>query len=67
MLPDIKTLTTEEKLLTMKNLWDDMRQGFENSSESAEICDLLDKRAKRIDSGEAELLDWDNAKSIFGS
>ena len=66
MLPDIKTLTTEEKLLTMRNLWDDMRQGFENSSESAEICDLLLERAERINSGEAKLLDWEKVKGSIG-
>lgn len=59
-------MTTEEKLLTMKSLWDDMRQNFENSSESKEICALLDKRVARVESGEAELLDWEKVKGSIG-
>lgn len=66
MLPDVKTMTTEEKLLTMMSLWDDMRQTFENSAESEEIHTLLDKRAARIESGEAEVLDWDTVKGSIG-
>lgn len=66
MLPDVKTMTTEEKLLTMKSLWDDMRQNFENSAESKEICALLDKRVARVESGEAELLDWEKVKGSIG-
>lgn len=59
-------MTTEEKLLTMKSLWDDMRQNFENSAESKEICALLDKRVARVESGEAELLDWEKVKGSIG-
>lgn len=66
MLPDVKTMTTEEKLLTMKSLWDDMRQNFENSAESKEICSLLDRRVARVESGEAELLDWEKVKGSIG-
>ncbi|WP_162086504.1 addiction module protein [Lentimonas sp. CC10] len=65
-MPDIKTLTTEEKLLTMRNLWEDMRQGFEESSESDEVCDLLDARVARVELGEAKLLDWDDVKGSIG-
>lgn len=66
MLPDLKTMTTEEKLLTMKSLWNDMRQNFQNSTESKEICALLDKRLARVESGEAELLDWEKVKGSIG-
>lgn len=66
MLPDLKTMTIEEKLLTMKNLWDDMRQTFENAGESEEVCALLDERTARVESGEAELLDWDRVKGGIG-
>jgi len=64
MIPNIKAMTLEEKLLTMKNLWSDMHQSFENSSESEEVFALLDNRIARIKSGEARLLDWDKVKAI---
>ena len=66
MIPNIKAMTLEEKLLTMKNLWSDMHQNFENSSESEEVFDLLDNRVARIKSGEAKLLDWDKVKASIG-
>ena len=53
MVPDLKTMTLEEKLLTMRNLWSDMRQNFEDSQESEEVFSLLDHRVARIVSGEA--------------
>ena len=66
MIPDLKDMTLEEKLLTMRNLWNDMRQNLENSDESEEIFALLDNRVARIESGEAELLDWDKVKGSIG-
>ena len=66
MIPDLKLMTLEEKLLTMRNLWDDMRKNLEDSTESKDICTLLDNRFTRIESGEAELLDWDRVKGSIG-
>ena len=66
MIPDLKAMTLEEKLLTMRNLWSDMRQNLENSDESGEIFALLDNRVARIESGEATLLDWDKVKGSIG-
>jgi hypothetical protein len=59
-------MTAEEKLLTMRNLWEDMRQCFEKSSESAEICALVDRRVARIESGDSKLLNWDEVKGSIG-
>ena len=66
MIPDLKVMTLEEKLLTMRSLWDDMRQNIENSTETEDICTLLDNRVTRIESSEAELLDWDKVKGSIG-
>lgn len=60
MLPDVKNMTREEKLLTMRILWEDLRQGLDDSPETPEIVELLDKRASRVESGEAQLLDWES-------
>jgi hypothetical protein len=66
MLPDVKNMTKEEKFLTMRNLWEDMRGSVSHSPESPEIIELLDQRAARVQSGEAELLDWDKVKGSIG-
>jgi hypothetical protein len=66
MLPDLKKMTKEEKFITMRNLWEDMRESVSNSPESPEIIELLNRRAARIESGEAELFDWDKVKGSIG-
>jgi hypothetical protein len=66
MLPDLKNMTKEEKLLTMRNLWEDMRESISHAPETSEIIELLDQRAARVESGEAELLDWDKVKGSIG-
>lgn len=50
----------------MRNLWEDLRGSVSNSPESPEIIELLDQRAARVESGEAELLDWDKVKGTIG-
>lgn len=65
MVPDLK-MTAEEKLLTLRNLWEDMRENVSNSQESPEIIELLDRRADRVESGDAELFDWDKLKGSIG-
>lgn len=66
MIPDVKSMTKEEKLLTMRNLWEEMRSDMSTASETPEIIDLLDQRSARIESGEAELLEWDKVKGSIG-
>ena len=66
MIPDLKLMTSEEKLLTMRNLWEDMRQDLENSAETPEVCTLLEERMVRVESGEVEILDWERVKGSIG-
>ena len=66
MIPDVKNMTKEEKLLTMRNLWEDMRESVSDAPETPEITELLDDRVARAESGEAELLDWDKVKGSIG-
>jgi len=66
MIPDVKAMTKEEKLLTMRNLWEDMRSDISSAPETPEIIDLLDQRIARIATGEAELLEWDQVKGSIG-
>ena len=66
MIPDVTRMTKEEKLLTMRNLGEDMRSDFSTEPETPEIIDLLDQRVARIESGEAELLEWNKVKGSIG-
>ena len=66
MIPEVSSLTREEKLLTMRSLWEDMRNEINVGPETPEIVELLDQREARIESGEAELLDWDEVKGSIG-
>ena len=66
MIPDVKGMSLEDKMLTMNALWNDLRETFESSGETDQIKSLLDQRVSRLDSGEAELLDWDDVKGSIG-
>ena len=50
----------------MRSLWEDMRDDISAAPETSEIIDLLDHRSARIESGEAELLEWDKVKGSIG-
>ena len=66
MIPDVKNMTKEEKLLTMRNLWEDMRESVSDAPETPEITELLNERIARVETGEAELLDWNKVKGSIG-
>lgn len=66
MIPDFKTMSLEDKMLTMSALWLDLRETVEASVETPEICRILDNRVARVETGEAELLDWDEVKGSLG-
>ena len=59
-------MSLEDKMLTMSALWLDLRETVEASVETPEICRILDNRVARVESGEAELLDWDEVKGSLG-
>ena len=67
MIPDLKAMTLEEKLLMMRDLWDDLRGTVENSEEPHQIRAILEERNARVESGEAKLLEWDEVKANIGS
>ena len=66
MIPEVSSLTREEKFLMMRDLWEDMRNDISAGPETPEIIELLSQREARIESGEAELLDWDDVKGSIG-
>jgi len=66
MIPEVSSLTKEEKFLMMRSLWEDMRNEINSGPETPEIIELLDQREARLESGEAELLNWDEVKGSIG-
>jgi hypothetical protein len=63
---EIRTLPTDEKVRIMAAIWEDMRDHYEEAPISQEVIDLLKERQSRINSGEAQLLDWDKVKFAIG-
>jgi uncharacterized FAD-dependent dehydrogenase len=63
---EIRTLPTDEKVRIMAAIWEDMRDHYEDAPISHEVIDLLKERQARVNSGEAQLLDWDKVKFAIG-
>ncbi|MDF1658195.1 MAG: addiction module protein [Verrucomicrobiales bacterium] len=63
---ELRQLPTEEKVLMMETLWDDLREHFDNAEVSDDQKRLLDQRRTRVESGESRLLEWDEVKSSIG-
>lgn len=49
MITDIKSMSVEDKMIALHELWDDMRSNLENTPETPEIQALLDERFKRVE------------------
>jgi len=63
---EIRILSTDEKVRIMAAIWEDMRDHYEDAPISQEVIDLLKERQARVNSGEAQLLDWDKVKFAIG-
>jgi uncharacterized FAD-dependent dehydrogenase len=63
---EIRTLPTDEKVRIMAAIWEDMRDHDDEAPISQEVIDLLKERQARVNSGEAQLLDWDKVKFAIG-
>lgn len=63
---EIKALPVEEKFRIMEDLWEDLRERFEEAEIPQEHKDLLDQRRERVRNGEAKVFDWDAVKATIG-
>ena len=63
---EIRRLPVEQKFQIMEVIWEDLRERFERFEISPEHKALLDQRRARVESGESQLLDWDDVKSTIG-
>ena len=55
-------MTIEEKLQTMEALWDDLCQHEASLPIHEWQKEILDEREQLIEKGEAQFLDWEEAK-----
>lgn len=58
----IDQMTTAEKLRAMEELWDDLRTRAEGAPIPQWHKDILEERERRIETGEAQFVDWERAK-----
>ncbi len=57
---DLDQMTTEEKLVAMEELWEDLSRRKVPVPQWHK--DILDERQGLIDEGKAEFIDWETAK-----
>jgi hypothetical protein len=61
----IDQMTIEEKLKTMEALWTDLCQHQEVLPVHDWQKEILDGRERMIEKGEAQFLDWEEAKQLI--
>jgi putative addiction module component (TIGR02574 family) len=66
-LAEVCQLPLREKLQIMEAIWRDLVEHVERCDAPQEHRDLLDRRRARVESGDAELRDWDKVKHTIGS
>ena len=59
----LSEMTLEEKLQIMEALWDDLSRDPDALESPAWHEDILRARQERLASGEAEFVDWEQAKA----
>lgn len=65
-IAEIHQLPIEDKLRIMEALWEDLREHFDRMQIPAAHQALLDERRARVQTGAAQLRDWDAVKSTIG-
>lgn len=59
----LQEMNLEEKLQAMEALWDDLGRNPDTLESPSWHEDILRERQQRIDGGEANLMDWEQAKA----
>jgi len=55
-------MSTEEKLLLIENIWDNIRQSAEDLDSPGWHEESLEERKQAIEEGRSQFVDWDKAK-----
>lgn len=61
-ISEIKQMSKQEKLLLMETIWQELSVDEQEIEVPESHKKMLDKRAVLAENGEAEFLDWDDAK-----
>ena len=59
---EIKKMSTGEKLRIMEVIWDDLCQSPEKYKSPTWHRQVLEETKERVESGQEEVLDWEEAK-----
>lgn len=62
MIINIQNMTTEEKLMTMELLWDDLCKNQSNFTSPNWHAAILNEREKAVADGKDKFIDWEEAK-----
>lgn len=62
----LSQFTLREKLQIMQSIWEDLRSHIDRLEVPQSHKDILDERRRRIENGEAKLLDWEQVKHAIG-
>lgn len=62
---DIQKLSLAEKLQVMEDIWLELRERVDSAEVPEEHRKLLAERRRRVESGEARLLPWDEVKHLI--
>lgn len=62
-IPDIETMTLEQKLGLMEALWEDLSRKAQGLEPPAWHADVLAAREHAVENGAAEFESWDAAKA----
>ncbi len=63
---ELSQFSLHEKLQIMQQIWEDLSSHVDASEVPQSHRDILDERRRRVSSGEAKLLDWDQVKGTIG-
>ncbi|MCF7764115.1 MAG: addiction module protein [Verrucomicrobia bacterium] len=63
---ELSQFTLREKLQIMESIWEDLRGHVDRFGVPQSHKDILDERRRRIESGKAQILRWDDVKNSIG-
>ncbi len=63
---EISQLTLREKFQVMQDIWEELRDRVDRFEVPQSHKDILDERRRQVESGESELLDWNQVKHTIG-
>ena len=63
---ELSQFSLREKLQIMELIWEDLRSHVDSFEVPQSHKAILDERRRRVESGEAKILNWDQVKHSIG-